>query len=133
MSRKARWIALAAVGVAAVALVAWILWPTPQTANARTAEANGVTVTATLLDGDGVRFLVVLDTHTVDLAPYDVVANSRLVVDGAELTAQGSSEAKDNTGHHVEAELRFDAPRGHRMDLVLRDLGGVPERRLVFG
>ena len=132
MSHRVRWIALAAVGVAALALIAWVLWPAPQAAGTRTAEANGVTVTATLLDGDGVRLRVVLDTHTVDLASYDVVANSRLVADGSELPAQGSSRVRDNTGHHVEAELHFDAQRGQRLELVLRDLGGVPERRLVF-
>lgn len=128
----AKWAIVAAVGVLAIVLVAWILWPQPVAGQTRTAEANGVTVTATLLPGDGLRFTVTLDTHTVDLTGYDVVAKSRLLADGSELRPHGESGTTDNTGHHVEAELTFDGDRHGTLVLVLEDLGGVPERRLEF-
>jgi hypothetical protein len=75
---------------------------------------------------------VILDTHTVDLSDYDVVANSRLIADGATLRPQGRSGTTDNTGHHVEADLAFQGDRHGTLTLVLEDLGGVPERRLEF-
>lgn len=132
MRDAAKWTIVAAVGVAAVALVAWVLWPQPGTgAQTRSEEAGGVTVTATLA-AEGLTFDVVLDTHTVDLRGYDVVANSVLLVDGQELRPQGESRATDNTGHHVEAILTFEGERHGRLTLLLRDLGGVPERRLEF-
>lgn len=133
MRPGAKWTIVAAIGVVAIALVAWILWPQPGLpGQTRTAEANGVTVTATLAPGNGLRFTVILDTHTVDLTNYDVVANSRLVVDGATLRPHGESGTTDNTGHHVEADLVFDGERHGPLVLILEDLGGVPERRLEF-
>lgn len=128
-----QWGIVVAVGVVAVALVAWILWPQPGLpGQTQTAQANGVTVTATLAPGAGLRFTVVLDTHTVDLSGYDVVAKSRLIVDGATVRPHGESRTTDNTGHHVEANLVFDGARRGAVVLVLEDLGGIPERRLEF-
>lgn len=133
MRAAIQWGIVAAVGVVAVALVAWILWPQPGLpGQTEAAEAGGVTVTATLAPGDGLRFTLVLDTHTVDLSQYDVVAKSRLIVDGATLRPHGESTTTDNTGHHVEADLVFDGERHGTLVLVLEDLGGVPERRLEF-
>lgn len=131
MRTATKWALVAIAGVAAIALVAWVLWPQPVAGQTRTAEADGVTVTATLRR-DGLVFDVVLDTHTVDLASYDLVANSHLLVDGQVLPPQGESRTTDNTGHHVEGTLRFDGERHGQVVLVLRDLGGVPERRLEF-
>ncbi len=133
MKPSVKWSVVGAVGVIAVTLIAWILWPQPDLpGQTQTAEANGVTVTATLAPGDGLRFTVTLDTHTVDLANYDAVAKSRLVVDGTTLRPHGESGTTDNTGHHVEADLVFDGERHGTLVLILEDLGGVPERRLEF-
>ena len=132
MKPAVRWAILGVVAVVAMVLVAWILWPQPSPGQTQTAEANGVTVTATLLAGNGLRFAVILDTHTVDLTNYDVVAKSRLLVDGATLRPQGDSGTTDNTGHHVEADLAFEGERHGTVVLILDDLGGVPQRRLEF-
>ena len=133
MRQAAKWGILAAIAVVAVALVAWILWPQPGLpGQTRRAEANGVTVEATLAPGDGLAFTVILDTHTVDLSGYDVVAKSRLETGDGTLRPTGTSQAKDNTGHHVEATLTFAGKRSGPVTLVLEDLGGVPERRLEF-
>lgn len=133
MRGAVKWGIIAVIGVVAVVLIAWVLWPQPGLpGQTRTAEANGVTVTATIAPGEGLRFTVILDTHTVDLSTYDVVAKSRLVVDGMTLRPHGQSGTTDNTGHHVEAELVFDGDRHGTLVLVLEDLGGVPERRLEF-
>jgi hypothetical protein len=126
-----KWGIVTVVGVVAVVLVAWVLWPQPSTGQTQTAEANGVTVIATLRDG-GLVFDVILDTHTVDLTSYDLVANSKLIVDGQTLQPQGESRTTNNTGHHVEGTLRFDGERHGTIVLILEDLGGVPERRLEF-
>jgi hypothetical protein len=131
MRPSVKWGIVGVVGVVAIVLVAWILWPQPSSGQMQTAEANGVTVTATLRS-DGLVFDVILDTHTVDLASYDLVANSRLLVDGQTLQPHGESRTTDNTGHHVEGTLRFDGERHGTLVLVLEDLGGVPERRLEF-
>ncbi len=133
---------LAALGVAAIAFAAWVLWPSGSGdtdggvgEETRTQDQNGVTVKATRLAGEGapVHFVLVLDTHTVDLSRYDPVQKVVLVVGGRTLTAQGTSSVDQNTGHHVEAELSFDTEPGQAMTLVVKDLGGVPERRLEFG
>ena len=131
MRQGVRWGIVAAVGVVAVVLVAWVLWPQPSVGQTQTAEANGVTVTATLR-GDGLVFDVILDTHTVDLTTYDLVASSKLIVDGLTLQPLGESRTTDNTGHHVEGTLSFDGERHGTLVLILEDLGGVPERRLEF-
>lgn len=131
MRQGVKWGIVAAAGVVAMLFVAWVLWPQPSDGQTRTAEANGVTVTATLR-GDGLVFDVILDTHTVDLAAYDLVANSKLLVDGQVLRPQGESRTTDNTGHHIEGTLRFEGERHGALVLVLEDLGGVPERRLEF-
>lgn len=132
MKPGAKWGIVAAIGVVAVALIAWILWPQPSVGQTESKQENGVTVTATLLSGDGLRFKVILDTHTVDLSDYDVVAKTRVIVDGVTWRAHGESRVTDNTGHHVEADLVFDGERHGEITLVLEDLGGIPERRLEF-
>ena len=133
MRGAVKWGILASIGVVAVALVAWILWPQPGLpGQTQTAQASGVTVEATLAPGDELRFTVVIDTHTVDLSGYDVVGKAHLVTANGIARPTGTSQLKDNTGHHVEATLVFPGERSGPVTLVLEDLGGVPERRLEF-
>ena len=133
MRPAAKWGLLAAIGVVAIAVVAWILWPQPGLpGQTRTAEQEGIAVVATLAPGDKLRFTVILDTHTVDLSGYDVVNKTRLETAEGALRPTGNSGLKDNTGHHVEAHLVFEGHHGDTLTLVLEDLGGVPERRLEF-
>ena len=133
--RRGTWVAVMAVGVVALAFVAWVLWPTAEPAGpamARSATANGVTVTATLQEGHAVVFDVVLDTHSVDLADFDVAAHAYVVANGVRIEPDEVSRSVDDTGHHVEATLTFRAERRGVLVLVVEDLAGVPERRLEF-
>lgn len=133
MASAAKWGLVTALGVVAALLIAWILWPQgEESAQTRQAEQEGVTVLATLLPGDDLRFTVVLDTHTVPLADYDVVGKVRLETDLGALRPTGASQRTDTTGHHVEATLVFAGPREGRLTLVVEDLAGVAERRLEF-
>lgn len=121
-----------AMGVLAVAGLAWAFWPTdeeiPATGRAVSEESGGVTATATDL-GDG-RVRLVLDTHTVDLSDFDAFRDVRLQAGGA-VVAPASAIVGNATPHHVDVTLAFDA-RPAAFEVVVRDVGGVAERRLAF-
>ena len=85
----------------------------------------------------GPTFRVVLDTHAVDLDGYDLRQLATLRVDGArELQPTGWDAPKG--GHHREGSLTFPAtlpdggatigPAARSIELVIRDVAGVPER-----
>jgi len=105
---------------------------------------GSVTVSATLLTPDKPRpdgklaIQVKLDTHAVDLDPY---ALEKLAVlrdsQGREVPALGL-ESPGGSGHHREGVLSFPAtdaagkllvrPEAKAVTLILRGIGGVPER-----
>ena len=105
---------------------------------------GGVTVSATLLTPDKPRpdgtlaIQVKLDTHAVDLDPY---ALEKLAVlrdsQGREVPALGF-ESPSGSEHHREGVLSFPAtdaagkplvsPEAKAVTLILRGIGGVPER-----
>lgn len=75
---------------------------------------------------------VKLDTHSVDLAQYDLAALASLDFGGEATPALGYEPLSDE-GHHREGVLAFAArePEGP-VSLVLREVAGVRERRLVW-
>lgn len=94
--------------------------------------ANGVTFTASLETTEPrPTFTIELDTHTVDLAAYDL---SNIVLKDSQGTSYDATEVTvlQRTAHHVEAVLVFPAAGSGSLTLIARNLAGVSERRLVF-
>lgn len=113
--------------------------PMPGTAGVPSAiqrsEGGGVTVEATWGGvASGATFDLKLDTHSVDLAALDlrdaILRNDR----GETLRADPWSAPKG--GHHRSGALTFAGDAGtflraaRWIELVIRDVGGVPERVL---
>jgi len=94
--------------------------------------ASGVTFTATLEATEPrLTFTVELDTHTVNLAAYDL---SNIVLEDTDGTSFDATEVTvlQRTAHHLEAVLVFPSTGSRSVTLIARDLASVPERRLVF-
>ncbi len=104
----------------------------------RSDSQGPVTVTATCMPPDKttdeIRFIVKLNTHSVDLDRYQLGSFAFLRFDdGKEYKSLGAM--RQGTGHHVVETLRFKGPvpkRAGEMTLILRDLGGVAERTLQW-
>jgi len=104
-------------------------------AAARTDATGPVTVVATLLPsrGDRILFEVKLDTHSVELDTYGFDTAVSLRNDRGE-SAPPVVESPTGSGHHRAITLAF--PGGlagggaKRLELIVRDLGGVKERVL---
>jgi Spy/CpxP family protein refolding chaperone len=105
---------------------------------------GAITVTATLLTPNKARadgklaVQVKLETHTVDLDPYDLETLAFLRdTQGREVQAVGL-ESPSGSGHHREGILIFPSldasgkpllgPEVKSLALLLRDIGGVQER-----
>ena len=93
---------------------------------------GGVTVKATYLNPAGAdepQFSVVLDTHSVNLDPYDFKAISALRDDKGKSYQPSKTEGK-GSGHHREATLTFPkiSPEAGALELVIKDVAGVKER-----
>lgn len=98
----------------------------------RTISGGGVTVKATYLNPQGTedaRFQVVLDTHSVNLDGYDLKAISVLRDDSGKTYEPTGAENK-GSGHHREVTVVFPRPSADvkRLQLVIKDVGGVKER-----
>ena len=101
-------------------------------------EGGQVTVEVTWSGGEvGPVFQVVMDTHAVDLDGYDLRQLAALRTgDGREARPGGWDAPKG--GHHREGTLTFPAtfadgsptigPSIGTVELVIRDVAGVPER-----
>jgi hypothetical protein len=109
-----------------------------QAADPQTDVGGGVTVKVTRLDGaDALGFSVVLDTHSVNLDAYDLIQLAVLRTRSGEELAPLAWDAPAGS-HHREGTLTFPAvtadgtplvqPDGGQLILVIRDIGGVPER-----
>lgn len=71
---------------------------------------------------------IAIDTHSGDLRNYDFIAGAKLS-NGGPAVAPSRWIVTANDAHHLEGVLVFDRPTGGgEVRLVLRDLGGVPER-----
>ena len=104
----------------------------------QTNEGGQVTVTVTWRGPEaGPVFAVVMDTHSVDLDSYDLQGLAVLRTgEGKELRPSGWDAPKG--GHHRQGNLTFPTtasdgsplvgPATRSLELVLRDIAGVPER-----
>jgi len=93
---------------------------------------GGVTVKVTYLNpkgGNGARFQVALDTHSVNLDSYDLKTISVLRDDVGNTYSPTAIENK-GSGHHRETAVSFAkfATDAKRVELVIRDVAGVKER-----
>lgn len=115
----------------------------PAASQTRTNEAGGVTVEATYrgLIGDGkLGFDVRLDTHSVSLDDYPVEQLAFLRNDSGETIHALGWENPQGGGHHRSGLLTFPAadasgrpfigPETRSIELILKDLAGIPERVL---
>jgi len=144
--------AIAIVAVAMLLRVALGLWNTfasakpaenvPATttsgAATQTNEGGQVTIKATWQGPSaGPVFEIVMDTHAVDLDGYDLTQLAVLRIDeGREVQPIGWDAPK--SAHHRSGKLTFPAlaaagnpliaPGTRTVELVIRDVAGVPER-----
>jgi hypothetical protein len=97
----------------------------------QTVSGGGVTVKVTYLaqTEHESRFLVALDTHSVDLSVYDLKANS-VLRDDTGIMLQPTAIENKGSGHHREAILTFPRPSTRRkwQELVIKDIAGEKER-----
>lgn len=98
----------------------------------QTVSGGGVTVKATYVNPkstDEPRFVVVVDTHSVNLDAYDLKSIAVLRDDTGKTYLATGVESKGG-GHHREATLSFPkvSPESKRLELVIKDVGGVRER-----
>ena len=104
----------------------------PASSTPQTISGGGVTAKVTYLNPgttDEPRFQVVLDTHSVDLDAYDLKGITVLRDDAGKTYVSTAVENKSG-GHHREATLGFSKVSSDvkRIELVIRDIGGVKER-----
>jgi hypothetical protein len=93
---------------------------------------GGVTAKVTFLNpksGDGPRFQIVLDTHSVNLDAYDLKTLASLRDDTGKTSSPTALEIKGG-GHHREATVSFlkMSQDSKRIELVIKDVAGVKER-----
>lgn len=112
--------------------------PVPSAARVSAEGAIQITVRPLNLQspGETLDFEVALDTHTVDLA-FDLAALAVLRNDEGRVL-QALSWDGGRGGHHLRGRLSFPArdaagvpligERTRYVELILRDVGGVPER-----
>lgn len=98
----------------------------------RTVEAASVTTSATLLNAiehcakDELAFRLVLDTHTVDLIAYDIVAEAYVDTSNGTTVAEGFVwEGGSESSHHRDGVLRVAAPLLAGADWLRLTLPGV--------
>jgi hypothetical protein len=97
----------------------------------QTVSGGGVTVRVTYLaqTEHESRFLVALDTHSVNLDVYDLKAVS-LLRDDTGLSMEPTGVENKGSDHHREIILTFPRPSLERkwLELVIKDLAGEKER-----
>lgn len=102
----------------------------------RTDSGGGVTVKVTFLDSKGtgdLRFQVVLDTHSVDLDGYDLKGLAVLLDEAGKTYLPATVENKGG-GHHRQVMMTFpkSASQGKRIEMVIKDIAGVKERKFLW-
>ena len=112
----------------------------PQQTATQTSEGGQVTLKVTL-QGDATApvFNVAMDTHSVDLDGYDLAQLAMLRTDDGHEVQPTAWEAPKG-GHHRSGTLTFPTttedgravigPETRAIELVIRDVAGVPERVL---
>lgn len=98
---------------------------------AKTVAGGGVTVKVTYLEQTvhESRFLVSLDTHSVNLDSYDLKSLA-LIRDDTGLVMRPTAVENKGSGHHREVVLTFPRPSNDRkwLEVVIRDVAEVKER-----
>jgi len=108
----------------------------------QTSEGGGVTVAVTWQGpSGGPVFEVAMDTHSVDLDIYDLRQLAVLRNDQGQEVQPNGWDAPEG-GHHREGTLSFPTetadggevigPDTHKIELVIRDVASVPERRFEW-
>ena len=102
----------------------------------KTVSEGGVTAKVTYLNpksNDEPRFQVILDTHSVNLDAHDVKTVAVLRDDTGKTYIATVVESKGG-GHHRETVVSFPklSPGAKRVELVIKDLGGVKERSFAW-
>ncbi len=95
----------------------------------QTESSAEVDITAKYL-GD-FKFEVALDTHSVDLSTFDFSRSVVLRTMNSELKTISTSPVSDSPPHHRTFILifpKFSLP----VTLIIKDLGGITERKLIF-
>lgn len=98
----------------------------------RTVEAASVTTSATLLNAlehcakDELAFRLVLDTHTVDLLAYDIIAEAYVDTSNGTTVAEGFVwEGGSESSHHRDGVLHVAAPPLAGADWLRLTLPGI--------
>ena len=104
--------------------------PAPELTRSHT--AGDVTVTVTYLNpqnAEDARFLVLLDTHSVNLDKYHLKNLSLIHDDKGQMYQPKEIESK-GVGHHREVTLIFAKPSqdASRIELVIKEIAGVDKR-----
>ncbi len=130
------WVAAVAVVLGLGALGALAESWKPVRPSVRDRGAGGVTVTATWqgVEGGALVVRLSLDTHSVDLTGFDVAGSTVLRTEGGRELRPLRWEEEPGSSHHRRGLLYFPAPPSPPswLQLVVRNLAGVPERVLVF-
>lgn len=97
---------------------------------------GGVTVTArpTVVGGENVLFEFTVDTHSGDLTDFAVLEKVSLISGDKEVLPKEWQETS-SSDHHRSGRLVFEVREIRGMgdlELVVRDLAGVPERRIKW-
>ena len=78
------------------------------------------------------RFEVALDTHSINLDPYDL-RSLILLRDASGKTYEPLNVENKGSGHHRDAVVFFPQPSaGGQIEVVIKDLAGVKERVFRF-
>jgi hypothetical protein len=113
--------------------------PAPSGDETQVIDGGSVTVAVTWKRGaGGAVFTVVLDTHAVDLDAFDLTKLAVLRTNEGREVAPSAWSAPLG-GHHRQGDLTFPisaidgtpiiSPTTRTIELVVRDVAGVPERR----
>lgn len=102
----------------------------------QTVNGGGVTAKVTYLNpksADDPRFLVVLDTHSVNLDTYDLKTVA-VLRDGVGKSYAPTAAENKAGGHHREFTLSFPklTQESKRIEIVIKDIAGVKERIFVW-
>ena len=97
----------------------------------KSVSGGGVTVKVTYLEQTEheSRFLVALDTHSVNLETYDFKSLA-LIRDDTGMSMPPTGVVNKGGGHHREIVVTFARPSNDRkwLEVVIKDVGGVKER-----
>ncbi len=118
--------------------------PPSVSASAATQKNEGGQVTISVTRSgptSGPTFRIAMDTHAVNLDGYDLAQLAVLRTDQG-VTVQPNGWDAPKGGHHREGTLTFPAtatngaatldPATRTIELVIRDVAGVPERRFTW-